>query len=132
MKNLKIYLTSILFSILFLWQLPHFLAIAWTYREDYARADFKMLPVVDPDGGATSRQIVLYCAALLPVSLMPAVFGSAGWLYFFGALLSGLCFLGYGVSAARSRSHASTRRLFLASILYLPAILTTMTLDKVI
>ncbi len=122
----------ILFSILFLWQLPHFLAIAWAYREDYAKADFKMLPIVDPDGDLTSRQIVLYLLALIPVSLMPAAFGLAGWLYFLTALISGLTFLGFGLAIAWTRSNVSARRLFLASIMYLPVILITMTLDKVI
>ncbi len=122
----------ILFSILFLWQLPHFLAIAWAYREDYAKADFKMLPIVDPDGDLTGRQIVLYLLALIPVSLLPAAFGLAGWLYFLTALISGLTFLGFGLATARTRSNVSARRLFLASIMYLPVILMTMTLDKVI
>ncbi len=122
----------ILFSILFLWQLPHFLAIAWTWREDYARAGFRMLPVLDPEGSSTGRQIVLYCLALLPVSLMPAALGSFGWIYFSVALISSLAFLACGFVTARVRSGASARRLFLASILYLPVILTTMTLDRVI
>ncbi len=121
-----------LFFILFLWQLPHFLAIAWTWREDYARAGFKMLPVLDPEGGSTGRQIVLYCLALIPVSLLPAVMGSFGWLYFLAALASGLAFLGCGLATARARSRPSARRLFFASILYLPVLLTTMTLDRMI
>lgn len=121
-----------LFFILFLWQLPHFLAIAWTWREDYARAGFRMLPVLDPDGGSTGRQIVLYCLALIPVSLLPAAMGSFGWLYFLVALASGLGFLLCGLATARTRSAPSARRLFFASILYLPVLLTTMTLDRMI
>jgi protoheme IX farnesyltransferase len=121
-----------LFFILFLWQLPHFLAIACTWREDYARAGFKMLPVLDPAGGSTGRQIVLYCLALIPVSLLPAAMGSFGWFYFLIALASGLGFLGFGVATARARSRLSARRLFFASILYLPVLLTTMTLDRMI
>jgi protoheme IX farnesyltransferase len=121
-----------LFFILFLWQLPHFLAIAWTWREDYARAGFRMLPVLDPEGGSTGRQIVLYCLALIPVSLLPAAMGSFGWLYFLIALASGLGFLACGLATARVRSRLSARRLFFASILYLPVLLTTMTLDRMI
>ena len=122
----------LLFSILFLWQLPHFLAIAWTWREDYARAGFKMLPVIDPEGGATARQIVLYCLALVPVTLLPAASGSQGFLYLSVAFVGGLAFLGCGLAAAWARSRASARRLFLASILYLPVLLTTMTLDRML
>ena len=121
-----------LFFILFLWQLPHFLAIAWTWREDYARAGFRMLPVLDPEGGSTGRQIVLYCLALIPVSLLPAAMGSFGWLYFLTALAGGLGFLACGLATARTRSAPSARRLFFASILYLPLLLTTMTLDRMI
>ena len=122
----------LLFSILFLWQLPHFLAIAWIYRDDYARAGFKMLPVLDPEGGLTSRQITLYCLALVPVSLFPTVFGFAGIVYFLGALVSSLAFLRYGLVTARLRSGEAAHRLFLASVMYLPWILFTMTLDRVI
>ena len=122
----------LLFSILYLWQLPHFLALAWTYRKDYERAGFKMLPVVDPDGGSTFRQAVLYLLALVPVTLLPATLGIAGWGYFLVALFSGIAFLGCGLATARVRSSAWTRRLFLASVLYLPVILTAFTLEKVI
>src|SRR6185503_10890470 len=79
-----------LFGIMFLWQLPHFLAIAWMYREDYARAGFPMLPVLEPDGRSTGRQSVVYAAALLPVSLAPTLMGMAGRIYFAGALVLGL------------------------------------------
>ena len=121
-----------LFSILFLWQLPHFLAIAWTHREDYRRAGFQMLPVLHPQGGLTFRQVVLYCLALVPVSLLPAALGQAGWFYFAVALAGGLLFLGCGLAAARARSDAWSRRLFLVSILYLPLILTALALERMI
>ena len=122
----------LLFAILFLWQLPHFLAIAWNFRQDYERAGFKMLPVLDPAGGLTFRQITLYCLALVPVSLLPCALGFAGWVYFLGALVSSLVFLSVGLLTARVRSADSARRLFLVSLLYLPSLMMTMTLDRVI
>lgn len=120
-----------LFAILFFWQMPHFLAIAWTYREDYRRGGQPMLPVIDPAGGSTSRQIVLYCLALLPTSLLPSVLGLSGSIYFAGALVLGLAFLGAGLYTAAARSPASALLLLRASVLYLPALLGLMTLDKV-
>ena len=122
----------VLFAVLFLWQLPHFLAIAWLYREDYARAGFPMLPVIDPDGGSTARQAVLYAAALVPVSLMPTLLGLAGSLYFVGALLLGAAFLAVGSGMLSVRSNERASRLFLASIAYLPLLLTLMVCDKVL
>jgi protoheme IX farnesyltransferase len=122
----------LLFGILFLWQLPHFLAIAWTHREDYRRAGFKMLPVLDPDGWMTGRQITLYTLALIPVSLLHATVGSFGILYFFAALAAGGLFFSLGVSTACLRSLASARRLFVGSLIYLPFLLTAMTLDWII
>lgn len=110
----------ILFGIVFLWQLPHFLAIAWMYREDYARAGFPMLPVLEPDGRSTGRQATLYCAALLPVSLAPALVGLTGAAYFAAALVLSLVFLGLTIRFARSRSTSDARRLFFGSIVYLP------------
>ncbi len=121
-----------LFSILFLWQLPHFLALAWQFRSDYRQAGFRMLPVLDPEGGLTFRQVVLYLAALLPVSLLPVGLGFAGWLYFSVALAGGVIFLGLGLATARARSGQTAHRLFLASVVYLPVLLTTLTLDRVI
>lgn len=112
-----------LFGILFLWQLPHFLAIAWMYREDYARAGFAMLPVIDPDGGSTSRMILLYTAVLIPVTLIPARMGLTDLSYFWAALLFGLAFFVCGAMTAFHRSAATARRLLHASILYLPALL---------
>ncbi|MBI1953839.1 MAG: protoheme IX farnesyltransferase [Candidatus Omnitrophica bacterium] len=122
----------LLFGILFLWQLPHFLAIAWTHREDYRRAGFKMLPVLDPEGWMTGRQITLYTLALIPVSLLHAAVGSFGILYFFAALAAGGFFFSLGVSTACLRSLASARRLFVGSLIYLPFLLTAMTLDRLI
>lgn len=119
-----------LFGILFLWQLPHFLAIAWLYREDYARAGFPMLPVGDIDGAATGRQIVLYTVALIPVSLVPTLLGMTGGLYFFGALGLGLLFLAAGVAMALGRQRPNARRLLLASVAYLPALLALLIADS--
>jgi heme o synthase len=119
----------ILFAILFLWQLPHFLAIAWMYREDYARAGFPMLPVVDPEGGSTARMIILYSAILIPVTLLPTRAGLAGLSYFYGALILGFVFLGFGAFTAWVRTPAAARRLLLASVIYLPSLLTWMVLS---
>jgi protoheme IX farnesyltransferase len=119
-----------LFGILYLWQFPHFLAIAWMYRDDYARARLPMLPVVDPDGGSTGRQVALYSLALLPVSLIPTVLGLAGSVYFFGALVAGLIFLGFGLAMTVNRERASARRLLLASVTYLPILLALLLVDR--
>ncbi len=120
----------ILFSILFLWQVPHTLAIARLYRDDYARAGVRVLPVVDRDGDSTERQIVIGCLALLAVGLLPAVSGLAGVAYFTGALVLGLLFLSFGMAQAVSPSTAAARRVLLASLLYLPALLVLLALDK--
>ncbi len=120
-----------LFSILFLWQLPHFLAIAWMFRDDYARGGFPMLPVVDPAGGSTGRQAVLYALALIPVSLTPTLLGLAGGIYFFGALLLGLAFLACGLGMAMDRGRKGAQRLLLASVTYLPILLALLVLDRV-
>jgi protoheme IX farnesyltransferase len=120
-----------LFAILFFWQMPHFLAIAILYRRDYALAGFKMLPVVDQDLSATGRQIVLWAVALVPVSLMPVYVGIAGQAYFAVALMLGLAFLSFGVSCAATRERLDARKLFFASIIYLPALLGVMMLDRV-
>lgn len=120
-----------LFGIMFLWQMPHFLALAWLYRDDYARAGLRMLSVGDEDGRRTFRQALLYAAALIPVSLTPTVAGLAGLLYFSGALVLGLWFTGAAVLAVRSRSTSAARRLFLVSIAYLPGLLGLLALDKV-
>lgn len=119
-----------LFAILFFWQLPHFLAIAWMYREDYARGGFVMLPLVDRDGARTGRSAVSHTLGLLPVSLSPFVFQVSGVLYLFGALLLGLVFLWCALRFARQLDRLSARRLFFASILYLPLLLGLMVFDK--
>jgi protoheme IX farnesyltransferase len=110
----------ILFGILFLWQLPHFLAIAWMYKEDYARAGFPMLPVIEPDGRSTARQSVAYAAALLPLALAPTLVGMATPAYFVAALLLTLGFIGLTLRFAQTRATADARRVFFGSILYLP------------
>jgi protoheme IX farnesyltransferase len=120
----------ILFAILFLWQFPHFLAIAWMYREDYARAGILMLPVVEPDGRVTAQQIVVYTVMLLPVSLLPTVMGMAGRVYFVGAIVLGLLFLYSSLRAAFSMSRQQARRLLLASVLYLPLLFGLMVLNS--
>jgi len=121
----------VLFGILFLWQMPHFLAIAWLYRNDYERGGLPMLTVLDRQGGITARQMVLYCGALLPVSLLPAVLGFHGLLYFLSALVLGIGYLGFSFAFARSYSVRDARRLMLASVLYLPALLVAMVVDRV-
>lgn len=113
----------LLFAILWFWQMPHFLAIAWMYREDYAGAGFVMLPGSDPDGSATARQALLYTICLLLVSLMPAVMGFQSALAFFGSLLLGIGFTIFALRFLADRSRPRARALFLSSILYLPLIL---------
>jgi len=119
-----------LFGIMFLWQLPHFLAIAWLYREDYARAGFPMLPVLEPDGRSTGRQAMVYAAALVPLSLAPTLMGMTGELYFAGALVLGLAFLGLTLQFARTRSVRDARRVFFGSIVYLPILWILMIVNK--
>jgi protoheme IX farnesyltransferase len=119
-----------LFAILFFWQLPHFLAIAWMYREDYAKGGFVMLPLVDRDGTRTGRSAVSHTLGLLPVSLSPFVLHVSGALYLFGALALGLVFLWCAMRFAREMDRLSARRLFFASILYLPLLLGLMVFDK--
>jgi protoheme IX farnesyltransferase len=121
----------VLFGIVFLWQLPHFLAIAWIYREDYARAGFRMLPVIEPDGRSTGRQAVVYCAALLPLALAPTLVGMAGTIYFAGAFALTLGFLGLSARFARTRAVPDARRLFFGSIIYLPLLWMFMIADRV-
>jgi len=120
----------VLFAILFLWQFPHFLAIAWMYREDYTRAGILMLPVVEPDGRVTGQQIVLYTVMLLPVSLLPTLLGTAGKIYFGGAIVLGLLFLYFSLRAAFSKSRQAARQLLLASVIYLPLLFILMVLDR--
>jgi heme o synthase len=120
-----------LFGIMFLWQLPHFLAIAWMYREDYARAGFPMLAVLDPGGRSTGRQSVVYAAALVPLSLAPPLMGMTGGIYFAGALVLGLVFLGLTLRFARTRAVRDARRVFFGSITYLPLLWILMIANKV-
>lgn len=120
----------VLFAILFLWQFPHFLAIAWMYREDYGRAGIRMLPVVEPEGRVTGQQIVAYTLMLLPVSLLPTLLGISGRIYFYGAILLGSLFLISSISAALSKTTQQARRLLLASVLYLPLLFGLMVLNQ--
>jgi heme o synthase len=120
----------VLFAILFLWQFPHFYSIAWMYREDYARAGIRMLPVVEPDGRSTARQIVLYGLALIPVSLVPSILGMSGRIYLVGALLLGLYFLYSGVRVALDRTILRARNVLMVSVFYLPLIYGLMLLDR--
>src|SRR5438046_2234302 len=120
----------ILFGILFLWQLPHTLAIARLYREDYARAGVLVLPVVDEAGASTERQIMTGVLGLLVVSLLPTIIGLAGGLYFAGALCLGLAFVVAGVRQARARSISTARWVLFASLLYLPILLALLAFDK--
>lgn len=121
----------VLFGIVFLWQLPHFLAIAWIYRDDYARAGFPLLPVIEPDGRSTSRQATFYCAALLPVSIAPTLVGLTNTAYFAAALALGLLFMGLTLRFARTRAVPDARRLFFGSIIYLPILWLLMIAGRV-
>ncbi|HBY62469.1 MAG TPA: protoheme IX farnesyltransferase [Solibacterales bacterium] len=120
----------ILGAILFVWQFPHFYAIAWMYREDYANAGIRMLPVVEPDGESTARQILFYAAALIPISLVPKYLGMAGNLYLAGALLLGAMFLWSGVRVATDRTILRARKVLLASVLYLPLLYGLLLIDR--
>ena len=120
----------VLFAILFLWQFPHFLAIAWMYREDYGRAGIKMLPVVEPDGRVTGQQIIAYALMLVPVSLLPTVLGISGKIYLVAAIVLGLLFLASSIRAALSKSNQHARQLLLASVLYLPLLFGVMVLNR--
>ena len=120
----------VLFAIMYLWQIPHTLAIGRMYRDDYARAGIRVLAVVDGDGSSTAIQAVINCLALLPVALLPTLLGMAGAVYFATALLLGLGFLWAAIRLARSRSLSDARRLLVVSLVYLPVLLATMALVK--
>src|SRR6266849_5747753 len=120
----------VLFAILFLWQFPHFLAIAWMYREDYGRAGIRMLPVVEPEGRVTGQQIVAFTIMLIPVSLLTALMGISGRVYLVAASVLGLLFLVSSVRAALSKSNQHARQLLLASVLYLPLLFGVMVLNR--
>jgi heme o synthase len=119
-----------LFGVLFLWQLPHFLAIGWIFREDYERAGFPILTVLDREGSATSRQMILSCAALLPVTIAAGSLASTGAIYLWGGCALGALFLGAALSFARKKNLAAARWLFAISVLYLPALLGLMVFDR--
>jgi protoheme IX farnesyltransferase len=120
----------ILFAIVFLWQIPHFLAIAWLYRDDYERGGFPMLPVIDREGRVTGRQAVLHSVALLVVSLAPVAAGLGGVVYLAGALILGVALTLAALRLARARNVVAARSLFLASVLYLPALTSLLLLAK--
>lgn len=119
-----------LYAILFLWQFPHFYAIAWMYREDYGRAGIRMLPVVEPSGESTARRIFLFALLLIPVSLAPSLLAMTGRIYAIGAVALGLYFLYSGVKVLRDRTAAGARGVLMASVLYLPALYGLMLIDR--
>lgn len=119
-----------LFGILFVWQFPHFYAIAWMYRDDYARGGICMLPVIEPDGESTVRRIVTYSVLLIPISLLPRILGMTGSLYSGAAVVAGLVLLYYGVRLGLERSCVRARQVLLASVLYLPVLFAVMVLDR--
>jgi protoheme IX farnesyltransferase len=125
--------TLILFAILFVWQFPHFFSIAWLYREDYAAGGIRMLPVVEEDGSSTARRILAYSLILIPLSLLPGIFGMAGRIYLVGALLLGIALLYFGARLAflnlplnNPRSKMSARHLLQATVIYLPLLFALM------
>jgi protoheme IX farnesyltransferase len=120
----------VLFAIMFLWQVPHTLAIARLYCHDYAKAGIQFLPVIEPDGESTNRQIVSHSAALLAVSLLPTLLGVAGRIYFVVAFILGVCFLVYGVRLVLKSTLKRARQLLFASLIYLPVLLLIMALDR--
>ena len=122
----------VLFGILFFWQLPHFLAIAWMYRGDYERGGYPMLPVIQPDGASTARQAVLWSATLVPLSILPSALGVTGSVYAVGAFVLGLGYFAASVGFARAKAAGTARRLLLASVLYLPALLLVMLADRLL
>ena len=121
----------VLFAILFAWQFPHFMAIAWLYREDYARAGIRVLPALRDSGGMAGRQALLYASALLPVALLPALQGLAGALYAVCAAVLGLAYLAASAAFARSERSGSARALLYTSLAYLPLLFASILLDPV-
>lgn len=121
----------VLCAILFLWQFPHFYAIAWMYREDYSRAGIRMLPVVEPDGQSTARQILIYSLVLIPISLLPKFLGMTGSVYLVGALIMGILFFYSGVRVSLDRTKVRARRVLLTSVIYLPVLYVLMVFDPV-
>ena len=121
---------AILFAIVFLWQMPHVLAVSWLYRDDYARGGIRVLPVIEPDGASTARQTIAYSAALVPISLLPTVLGFAGPIYCGGALVAGLAMAASSAQFARSKTVPAARRLFLVSLIYLPLLWVLLLADS--
>ena len=119
-----------LFAIVFFWQLPHFYAIGWMYRDEYARAGFSILTVLDKTGCRTARQVLASTALLVLASITPALAGISGKIYATGALVLGLIFMAYGFSFARTRDRMSARRLFVFSVFHLPLLLLLLLIDK--
>ena len=122
---------AVLFAALFLWQVPHFLSIAWIYRDDYARAGLCMLPVLDPNGDRTAQHMVGYCLALFLVSVVPSALGWAGWVYLLGAAVLGIGFVSCAVGFLCHRSAVQARRVLRASLVYLPALLAVLVAEGV-
>jgi protoheme IX farnesyltransferase len=120
----------VLFGILFFWQMPHCFSLAWMYRRDYERAGYPMLTVLDRDGKRTAIHILFYCLGLIPMSLLLTQVGGLGWLYASGALIAGGGFLFFAITLLREKSNAAARKLFFASLLYLPILLAFMVADK--
>jgi protoheme IX farnesyltransferase len=121
-----------LFAFVFAWQFPHFLAIAWLYREDYARAGLKMLPAVPHSAGAAGRQSALYALVLLPMAFVPAIEGRAGWVWMVGALLLGSSYFAAALAFALREDARRARHLLFASLVYLPALFTVALFDPVV
>ena len=119
-----------LFAILFIWQFPHFYAIAWMYRDDYARAGIQMLPVIEPNGESTATRIVACSVLLIPISLLPRLLGMSGSIYASAAVAAGLGLIYFGVRLGRERTSLRARHVLLASVLYLPALFAVMVLDR--
>ena len=119
-----------LFLILFVWQFPHFYAIAWMYREDYARGGIRMLPVIQPDGESTAKRIVACSVLLVPISLVPLLFGMTGLIYPIAAVAAGLGLLHFGMRLVRERTSVRARHVLLASVLYLPILFAIMVIDR--
>jgi protoheme IX farnesyltransferase len=122
---------GVLFAIMFLWQVPHTLAIARLYRDDYAKAGIMFLPVIEPEGSSSNRQIISHSAALLAVSLLPTLLGIAGGIYFAVAFVLGIGFIAAGIALAMNSTLANARRLLFASLIYLPVLLLVMALDRI-
>jgi len=122
----------LLFLFLFMWQMPHFLSLAWMYRHDYARGGYRLLPEFDASGGVTGRLTLLYCAALTPVALSLSLAGLMGWIFFGGALIAGGTFVAVAYRFAREITNHNARRVFVTSLIYLSVILALMLIDRVV